>query len=281
MHWGDGPDEEFVNRLRETFLQDNQALPPFLYGIGSWFGPGVNEATPLFVIDENEVVIEPRVLFGAQTYEKQGPEDQQTGPRFAVGSVQDASRRVREELGDFLFSALVIPAERPEPMAQVGWVLLDPPTNGRATVGVPVIRDLDDGSSVEGFLTAGHSVSGVGTQVLKSRRKWPSHGAVLGRVSLYSDPVAPTGVTPTPGFDIAVVDLDPSQQPLSPVSSGVARLPSSPPTPEPIRIRGAFTRNGLGMICASLMAGGGPRRQWKDCWIMVPDRPSKAIQAAA
>lgn len=272
MRWTDGQ-SAFAAELREAFLRDNQGLPPFLFGVGIWFGPvgpsGGNPA-PLFVVDENEVLIEPLVTVFAGEFEEHEPERQRGRRPLVVGRVRDASERVLNALGGFRGVAVVIACERPEPMAQVGSVLLDPPTNGRATVGVPVIRDLGDGNSVEGFLTAGHAVSGVGTQVHESRRKWASRGAALGRVSLHSDPVAPPGVTPTPGFDIAVVDLDPSQQPLSPVSSGVTRLPSSPPIPEPIRIRGAFTRNGLGMICASLMGGGGPRRQWKDCWIMVP-----------
>ena len=270
MRWEDSRDAWFTDDLRAAFLRDQQGLPPFLYGIGSWFGPGVNEPTALFIVDEEEVAVEPFFVFDDYALKEQRPWHEEGGPPLAVGRVRETSDRVQERLGGFLDSAMVIPCARPEPMAKVGSVLLDPASGGRGTVGVPVIRTIDDGSSVEGFLTAGHTVSGVGAQVLQSRRTWPSHGAALGRVSLHSDPVAAPGVTPTPGLDIAVVDLDPGQQPLSPVCSGVAQLPSSPPQPEPVRIRGGFTRNGLGMVCAGLMAGGGPRRQWLDCWIMVP-----------
>jgi hypothetical protein len=113
-------------------------------------------------------------------------------------------------------------------------------------------------------------VSGPQARIVRSRRRWPTKGPVLGHVALHSDPIAPLGVTSTAGFDIAVVDLDPGQRPLSAISNGVAHLPSSPPQPVPVRARCGFTRKSLGMICASLIAGGTPRRQWRDCWILTP-----------
>lgn len=270
VRWEDSPDIRFTADLRTAFLRDQRGLPPFLYGIGSWFGPGVDEPTALFIVDEEEVTVEETFGVGGYRLEQRYQLPGEGGPPLVVGRVGGASDRVRERLGDFLGSALVIPSGRPEPLAKVGSVLLDPATGSRGTVGVPVMRTLDDGSAVEGFLTAGHTVAGVGAPIVQSRRSWPSHGAPLGSVFLHRDPVAPAGATPVPGFDIAVVDLDPGQQPLSPVSSTPAQLSSSPPQPVPVRMRGGFTRNGRGMICASLIAGGGPRRQWQDCWLMVP-----------
>jgi len=270
MRWEGSPDHSITADLRGVFFRGNQGLPPFLYGVGTWFGPGVDEPTALFILDEEEVTVDSPITADNFPYALGEPQQVAGGPPLIVGRIGDASERVRERIGGFLDTALIIPSGRPEPLAKVGSVLLDPAAGGRGTIGVPVIRTLDDGSLIEGFLTAGHTVAGLGAQVVKSRSWRRSHGRALGRVFVHSDPVAPPGIQARPGFDMAVVDLDPGQKPLTPVSSGLAQLPSSPPQPVPVRMRGGFTRNGLGMVCASLIAGGSPRRQWQDCWIMVP-----------
>ena len=293
MRWDDSPDRSFTANLREMFLGDPRGLPPFLYGVGTWFGPEVKAPTALFIVDEEEVAVEDKFVVGSaglgQRYPNVGGSRlRRTYPRLmprylrpgedgglVVGRIADASDRVRERLGNFLGSALVITSGPPEALAKVGSVLFDPVTRGRGTVGAPVIRTDDDGRIVEGFLTAGHAVAGRGAQILQSRRMWPSRRAPLGRVFLHRDPVVPYGMPAPPGFDIAVVDLASGQRPFRAVSSGVAQLPSSPPQPVPVRVRGGFTPDGPGMICASLMAGGHPSRQWKDCWVMVPARSAK------
>jgi hypothetical protein len=263
MRWGGGRDGWFTADLRAVFMQ---RMPPFLYGVGTWFGPGVDDPAPLLVVDEEEITVDP---FPPVSFESE-PDEIAPPPELVVGKTRNVSNRAGDALRAWLDSAVIIPCSKPEPLVAVGSVLLDPSVGHRGTVGVPVVRTMDN-SSIDGFLTAGHVVSGLGAQVVKSRRSLPTKGPVLGQVACYSDPVAPPGAISTTGFDIAVVDLDPGQSPLSPVSTGVAQLPSSPPQPVPVRVRCGFSRKSrLGMICASLMAGGSPRRQWQDCWILTP-----------
>jgi hypothetical protein len=259
VRWHDTEDHSFLDELSQHLSYSRLPYPPFVFGIGIWFGPGVDAPTALLVLDEEDVQVKEPLRLG-----------QWPGEPLIVGRVGDASDRLGKALAGFLGHALVIPCARPEPLAKAGSVLLDPVASTRGTLGVPVIRTSDAGDTIEGFLTAGHTVSKAGAQVVQSQRWFPSRGPSLGHVFLHQDPVAPPGGISRPGLDVAVVDLDPGQQPISPVSSGFAQLQVPVVPPVSVRIRGGFTRNGLGMICAGVFVGGSPRRQWRDCWLMGP-----------
>jgi Trypsin-like peptidase domain len=268
LRWGSEQDGAFVSDLRGLYLQSR---PSFLYGVGTWFGPGVDRPRPLFVVDEHELTITPLAATAEETSLLGG---------LVVGTPESVSERAKSVLSGWLDSAVVIPSSPPQALARVGSVLLDAATNERGTVGVPVERTDGRGTVTRGILTAGHVVTAKG-EVLNSWPLLPYRGKRLGRVSLWSDPLAPAGSTSVPGVDLAVIDLDEKADPISPVSSGVARLPSSPPQPIPVVVHRGFKPNGYGTIVAALITCGAPHRQWSDCWILTPGLAQDGDSGAA
>ena len=273
--------EAFADSLLDYLHDRHRELPPFFLGAGIWFGPGVRDPAPLLLLDE--LVTQVNEPFAGRDWQDYVPGSADAGgaPPLIVGKIGGAWEQVWEELGPFLKEAVVMPVAKPRPLVRVGSVLLDPSLGTRGTVGVPVTRQQAEGGAVPGFLTAGHTVAGVGARLVQSRAHLSLRRAPLGQVALHRDPQVPPGVPASSDFDIAVVDLEPSQPPLAPKSSGFAQLPPDPPQPIPVRMHGGFTHKSLATICASVRLVRSANRQWKDCWVMVPGIASQGDSGAA
>jgi hypothetical protein len=257
---GDGPR---IDDLRTAFLE---RPPPFVYGVGVWFGPGVERPRLLVIVDSQDVRVKPLPF---STGHSSPPFDEPTERQLVVGTVDEATARLRDAMGDWLSSSVVLPSDRPDPLLRLGSTLRDAGTGGRGTVGAAL-----ESRAGPAILTAGHVVSGLGA-VMERRGPFPwQTKRAFGRVGLHSDPVAVGSTISSPGYDAAVINLDsgldPDAYPVSPLLRTAAQLPSTLPQPLPVRVfRGGLGRK-VGMIVGSLFTGGTPWRQWRDCWILTP-----------
>lgn len=177
-------DRWFMSDLRGLF---RLGPPPFLYGVGSWFGPGVDSPTPLLLVDQDEISVTPFDLgnlfpggdsTGVSTESSSGsvaaPSRVAARVRvpLVVGRPREVSSLAREALRAWLGSAVVIPTAPPDPLVNVGSLLFDSSISETATVGVPVERTDAGGRTVGGFLTAGHATR-LGSTILSGRKyRW-------------------------------------------------------------------------------------------------------------
>jgi hypothetical protein len=144
-------------------------------------------------------------------------------------------------------------------------------THERGTVGLPVERIDDRGSSVSGFLTAGQCVPrGIGSQVesIHTQGFWSTTYQSLGQVALHSDPNG----SGQAGFDAAVVDVDPAGGAIGgPSHQGIARLSAAIDQPLAADVYGSISGTVQGAVVGSLMAlGDRNKRLWQDCWMLLP-----------
>jgi hypothetical protein len=134
----------------------------------------------------------------------------------------------------------------------------------QATVGVPCQLRV---SAEPAFVTAGHLVNGVGSQVDVAAT---GHGAqtwVRGEVAHWSDPAASASAD----YDYAVVRLtDPRDQLLSVVHGGAAGAPTAPYQPIDVAIYSAQSGPQYGQVSGALSQLGDTTRQWLTCWQIGP-----------
>jgi hypothetical protein len=142
----------------------------------------------------------------------------------------------------------------------------------RGTVGPPIERVDDQGQTRQGFLTAGHVVSGGVGSVIEaihaSRWTRTSHTAV-GTVAAYVDPFDSPGVA---AYDVAVIDnLDGLPPVDGPPRGKIASIPADLPDEVPLNIYCGVSGlvDNAQIIAALRDVGRGPRR-WKDCWAIAP-----------
>jgi hypothetical protein len=137
-------------------------------------------------------------------------------------------------------------------------------SNATATVGLP--GTTVGGTSLDGFVTAGHLVNGQGAQVSVV----DYHGALIGSgtVNDWSDPIT-QGVAG--GYDYAVVLLDKPQviHPLGHFGPMGAPVPAGPILPYNVQYVGRHA-NTWSMVNGALAKLGNPTRQWLNCWSAGP-----------
>jgi hypothetical protein len=249
---------------------------PTVVGVGFVAAPG--EARPLIVLVGVDSTGEQ-----ANNY---GPESLESRVESFLGRLQPLSSQP-PALVEAILTAIPHSIDVPEPL--VLWVstieplaaapgdrVRCPTARVRGSLGFPTRRA--GSTTVDGFLTAGHVTPGGvggGVDLETMNQHGPPTYSRIGTVIRHADPI---GLGGAGGWDYALVEVDPGVNPPSPLTSNVASLSPTLPSPLPVTMHGAVSGLQMGGIVGALTVLGVPTppappatsRLWRDCWIMIP-----------
>lgn len=278
MDWSTVPDRGFIATASEAFS-------PFLarrgiWGFGYYFGPGVQQPSPLLAVSETLVAVdplspEPLLLPGTDS-----PSVLQIGHLKSASPALEPALELIEGARDAIF----LPVGTPQPLASTGDPIRCPISLTRGTLGFVAQRVDSSGTVHDGFLSAGHCFPyGAGSTVDLVTAQKPAHKHTqLGTVTVHSDPGVPPPQTSNPGFDVAFVEVTTRSQPAGvSVAASIARLPAVQQTPLPVELVGGVSALVYAGIIGSLQLAGVASRQWRDCWLMVPGVATQGDSGAA